>query len=277
MASLKQAIKNESSRQISGVVSTLQTNLAKLNTPDIFWVLSGNDIDLDINNPLNPKFVCIGNESTLSETNSPAISLILAVALKQMNQPDKRKSIVLVDELPTLYINKLEQTPATARSNKVATVLACQDFSQLVDRYGRDKAQVILSNMGNQFYGRTVNKDSAQMICQLFGKADQTFKTSSSGDNYYQSSIFGKHTNSLNKNINETIQERDRVKTTDVMNLQPGEFYGFIAEGNEHEILKSGFQINTNIQNENFDFPIKATDMDIRKNYKKSFKRLGVF
>lgn len=256
VASLRQAIKNESSRQISGVVSTLQTNLAKLNTPDIFWILSGNDINLNINNPLEPKFLCIGNESALSETYAPVISLILAVALKQMNRPDKHKSIVLVDELPTLYINKLEQTPATARSNKVATVLACQDFSQLVDRYGRDKAQVILSNMGNQFYGRTVNKDSAQMICQLFGKSDQTFKTTSSGDNYYQSSIFGKHTNSLNKNINETIQERDRVKTTDVMNLRPGEFYGIIAEGSEREILKSEFVNHKSLGDNTFDLRV---------------------
>ncbi len=269
VASLRQAVKNESTRQISGVVSTLQTNLAKLNTPDIFWVLSGNDIDLDINNPLDPKFLSIGNESTLSETYAPVISLILSVALKQMNQPDKHKSIVLVDELPTLYINKLEQTPATARSNKVATVLACQDFSQLVDRYERDKAQVILSNMGNQFFGRTVNKDSAQMISQLFGKTDRTFKTTSKGDNYYQSSIFGKHTNSLNKSTNETVQERDRVKTTDIMNLRPGEFYGLIAEGNEREILKSRFQINGNLEDSDFDFPIKATDFDIHENYQK--------
>ena len=269
VASLRQAIKNESSRQVSGVVSTLQTNLAKLNTPDIFWVLSGNDINLNINDPSDPKFLCIGNESTLSDTYAPVISLILSVALKQMNQPNKHKSMVLVDELPTLYINKLEQTPATARSNKVATVLACQDFSQLVDRYGRDKAQVILSNMGNQFYGRTVNKDSAQMISQLFGKSDRTFKTTSNGDNYYQSSIFGKHTNSLNKSTNETIQERDRVKITDIMNLRPGEFYGIIAEGSETEILKSGFQINPDSQIETFDFPIMATDTDIQDNYQK--------
>ena len=269
VASLKQAMKNDATNQISGVVSTLQTNLAKLNTPDIFWVLSGNDIDLNINDPLNPKFVCIGNESTLAETYAPVISLLVSVALKQMNQPDKHKSIVLVDELPTLYINRLEQTPATARSNKVATVLACQDFSQLLDRYGRDKAQVVLSNMGNQFFGRTVNKDSAQMICQLFGKADQTFKTTSNGDNYYQSSIFGKHINSLNKSTNETIQERDRVKTTDVMNLGPGQFYGFIAEGNAQEILKSQFRIPENLQADSFEFPLKATNEDIQVNYLK--------
>lgn len=266
-ASLNQAVQNEASNQVAGVVSTLRTNLAKLNTPDIFWILSGNDIDLNINDPLNPKFLCIGNESSLAETYAPVISLLISVALKQMNQPGKHKSVVLVDELPTLYINKLEQTPATARSNKVATVLACQDFSQLVDRYGRDKAQVILSNMGNQFYGRTVNKDSAQMIIQMFGKADKTFKTTSNGDNYYQSSIFGKHTNSLNKSINETVQERDRVKTTDIMNLDPGEFYGLIAEGNDHELLKSKFDNKEDGREEVFDFPLIASEMEIQNNY----------
>ena len=241
VASLRQAIKNDATRQISGVVSTLQVNLSKLNTPGIFWILSGDDLSLDINNLDDPKFLCIGNESTLSESYAPVISLIISVALKTMNQPNKHKSVVLIDELPTLYINKLEQIPATARSNKVATVLACQDFCQMVDRYGKDKAQVILSNMGNQFYGRTVNKDSAEMITRMFGKADKTFQSSSTGDNYYQSSIWGKHTNSSNKSKSESVQERDRVKTTDIMNLNPGEFYGFIAEGNQNEVLKAQF------------------------------------
>ncbi|WP_150452550.1 hypothetical protein [Arenibacter lacus] len=107
------------------------------------------------------------------------------------------------------------------------------------------------------------------MIGQLFGKADKTFKTTNHGDNYYQSSIFGKHTNSLNKSINETVQERDRVKTTDIMNLQPGEFYGFIAEGNEQELLKSKFHINPKLWEKHFDFPILATDKDIQENYRR--------
>ena len=107
------------------------------------------------------------------------------------------------------------------------------------------------------------------MISRLFGKADKTFKTTNQGDNYYQSPLFGKHTNSLNKSINETVQKRDRVKIMDIMNSQPGEFYGFIAEGNEHEILKSRFQINQEFWEEPFDFPIMATETDIQENYRR--------
>ncbi|WP_437824824.1 type IV secretory system conjugative DNA transfer family protein [Tenacibaculum mesophilum] len=269
VASLNQAIKNNASKQVAGVISTLQANLSKINTPDIFWVLSGNDIDLDINNPNDPKFVCIGNESTLSETYAPIISLIISVAAKQMNQPNKHKSIIVLDEAPTLYIPNFEQIPATARSNKVATVYGAQDFSQLVDRYKNDKAQVILSNMGNQFFGRTVNNNTARMITQMFGRADKKYQTKSKGDSFHDSDFFGKHVNSSSENMSETIQERDRVKSTDIMNLEPGEFYGFIAEGNKKELLKTKFLVDEDIEATDLEFEFKAFEEDVQKNYRK--------
>ena len=269
VASLSQAIKNNASRQVAGVVSTLQANLSKINTPDIFWILSGNDIDLDVNNPDNPKFICIGNESTLSGTYAPIISLIISVAAKQMNQPNKHKSIIVLDEAPTLYIPNFEQIPATARSNKVATVYGAQDFSQLIDKYKNDKAQVILSNMGNQFFGRTVNSSTAKMITQMFGRADKKYQTKSRGDSFYDSDYFGKHVNSSSENTTETVQERDRVKTTDIMNLEPGEFYGFIAEGNKKEILKTKFIVDEDIHTSKINFEQKVSDKDIQNNYLK--------
>lgn len=269
VASLNQAIKNNASKQVAGVISTLQANLSKINTPDIFWVLSGNDINLDINNPNDPKFVCIGNESTLSETYAPIISLIISVAAKQMNQPNKQKSIIVLDEAPTLYIPNFEQIPATARSNKVATVYGAQDFSQLVDRYKNDKAQVILSNMGNQFFGRTVNNNTARMITQMFGRADKKYQTKSKGDSFHDSDFFGKHVNSSSENMSETIQERDRVKSTDIMNLEPGEFYGFIAEGNKKELLKTKFLVDKEIETTYLEFEFKASEEDVQKNYLK--------
>lgn len=269
VASLNQAIRNNASKQVAGVVSTLQANLSKINTPDIFWVLSGNDIDLDINNSRDPKFVCIGNESTLSETYAPIISLIISVAAKQMNQPNKHKSIIVLDEAPTLYIPNFEQIPATARSNKVATVYGAQDFSQLIDRYKNDKAQVILSNMGNQFFGRTVNNTTAKMVTQMFGRADKKYQTKSKGDSFYDSDFFGKHVNSSSENMTETIQERDRVKTTDIMNLEPGEFYGFIAEGNQKELLKTKFLIDDDLESTELNFELKVSEKDIQENYLK--------
>ncbi|GAA4273743.1 type IV secretory system conjugative DNA transfer family protein [Aquimarina gracilis] len=265
VASVRQALKNDAAKQVAGVISTLQANLSKLNTPDLFWILSGNDIDLDINDPEDPKFISIVNESTLSQTYAPVISLIISVASKQMNQPNKHKSIIILDEAPTLYIKGFEEIPATARSNKVATVYSAQDIHQLYDKYGHEKAQVMISNLGNQFYGRVVNKNSAKVVSELFGKADKKYATVSRG-NSYKSGLLMDHGNSSSNNISESFQERDRVKVTDVMNLQPGEFYGVIAEGNKKEILKAKFagDHNTDVD---YQFQLRTTERLNKENY----------
>lgn len=239
VSSLKQAIDRGAEKQAAGVASTLQNGLSQLNTKDIFWILSGNDLDLHLNNPLNPKFLCLGNDSTLTSTYAPVISLIISVAMRLMNQPNQEKSIILLDEAPTIYVANIDQLPATARSNKVATVFGVQDYSQLVDKYGQDKAQVILSNLGNQFYGRTVNAKSAEMIKNLFGKHDKTYHTTNKGTG--TSGQFVHLSSNTNTGTSENIQERDRIKVSDITNLEAGEFYGLIAEGTPKEFLKTQF------------------------------------
>ena len=263
VASLKQAIDRGAERQAAGVASTLQNALSQLNTPDIFYILSGNDLDLHLNNPNNPKFLCLGNDSTLSQTYAPVISLIISVAVRQMNRPDQEKSIILLDEAPTIYIPNIELIPATARSNKVATVFGVQDYSQLVDKYGQDKAQVILSNLGNQFYGRTVNEKSADMITKLFGKHDRTYETANRGTG--TSGEFVHLSSNTNKGTSESIQERDRVKVSDITNLEAGQFYGLIAEGQPKEFLKTQFiadEIKASYQPQN-----KTTNQQMIDNY----------
>jgi type IV secretory pathway TraG/TraD family ATPase VirD4 len=137
----------------------------------------------------------------------------------------------------------------------------------LILKYGREKANVIISNLGNQFFGRSVEKNTAQMITQLFGRADKSFQSISKGDNYHESKFFGKHTNSQNQNITESVQERDRVKISDIMNLQPGEFYGFIAEGNQPEVFKTRFLMNDDKIEYDFKKTCAITSDEIYKNY----------
>ena len=263
VASLKQAIDRGAERQAAGVASTLQNALSQLNTPDIFYILSGNDLDLHLNNPDNPKFLCLGNDSTLSQTYAPVISLIISVTVRQMNRPKQERSIILLDEAPTIYLPNIELIPATARSNKVAVVFGVQDYSQLVDKYSQDKAQVILSNLGNQFYGRTVNEKSAKMISDLFGKHDKTYETANKGTG--TSGEFVHLASNTNRGISESIQERDRVKVSDITNLEAGQFYGLIAEGQPKEFLKTQFiaeGINTNYQPQN-----RALEQQMINNY----------
>ncbi len=239
VVSLRQAMERGAEKQVAGVVSTLQTALSRLNTPDIFWLLSGDDLDLDINAIEDPKFLCIGNDSTLPTAYAPVISLIISVCTRLMNQPSKHPSTLIIDEAPTLYLPNFEQIPATGRENKIATVFGVQDYSQIAEKYGQDKAQVILSNLGNQFYGRTSNAKTAEMIKSLFSKEDKVYwaKSKNSGSS---GTMVHFNTND-GKGKSESIQERDRVKISEILKAETGQFYGLIAEGKPREFINYKF------------------------------------
>lgn len=237
VTSLRQSLENEAQNQVAGILSTIQTALSYLNTKDIFWLLSEDSVNLDLNNPENPSFLCLGNDSTLPQVYAPLISLIISVAVRQMNRPGRLKSVVLLDEAPTIFIPNIEQIPATARSNKISTIFGVQDFSQLVDKYGQDKAQIIISNLGNQFFGRVTNGKTAEMVKVLFSKEDRLFTNKNTGSG--TSGTFVHIQSNDTKGKSENIQERDRVKVTDLINLEPGQFYGIIAEGKPKEFLNT--------------------------------------
>ncbi|GAB1858322.1 type IV secretion system DNA-binding domain-containing protein [Flavobacteriaceae bacterium MHTCC 0001] len=242
VASIRQSIERKAHRLVASVMSTLQNALSQLNAPDIFWILSGNDFTLDLNNENDPKFLCVGNDSKLPGTYAPVISLIISTATKIMNQPNKHPSAIVLDEAPTLYIPGFENIPATARENKIATIFGVQDYSQIIDRYGQDKAQVLLANLGHQFYGRTPNPKTAEMIKSIFSKYDKSYVTKSStkGSSGGLVAQFGR---SVNDGMNESIHERDRIKVNDIVNLSTGEFCGIIAEGHPREFLKLKFEL----------------------------------
>ena len=238
ISSLKEAYEMKAEKQIAGVVGTIKNALAQLNIPEVFYLLSEDSTSLDVNDPHKPVFLSIGNDSSLTNTYAPIISLIISVCSRLMNQPGKHKSAIILDEAPTLYIPGFEQIPATARSNKVITVFGLQDYSQMVDRYGSDKAQVMISNLGNQFYGRTVNERSADMIVKLFGKHDVTYNTVSNSSGSSSGGFLSDHYSaSNNKSISQSIQQRERVNISDIKNLSPGTFYGIIADGFTKELI----------------------------------------
>ncbi len=227
IATILTAHKQGAQNQLSGVISTLQVALSKINTAEIYFVTSESDFSLNLNDFLNKTILVVGNDPTLSETYSPVIGLILTSISKQLNQQDKAKSIFLIDEFPTVFIPKVEQLPATGRSNKVATILACQDIAQMVDKYGKDKSDTILSNLGNQFYGRTPNPDTAKRVSTLFGKTDKLMESSNRSTS---TEIFGTDRKNT-RGSSYSYQERDLVKVQDVAQLNTGSFYTILSEG----------------------------------------------
>jgi len=151
----------------------------------------------------------------------------MTVISKLLNQQGRRKSMILLDEAPTIYIPKLESIPATARSNKVATIYMAQDISQIRQKYGKDNTDAILANLNNQCYGRVGHQETADYMIKLFGKADKEIL------NLSRSSSVADRNDSLSKSVSQQLQERSILKSQDIYGLKQGEFLGIIVESDE--------------------------------------------
>ena len=138
-------------------------------SPQLYWVMTGNDFSLDINNPKEPKLLCVGNNPDRQNIYSAALGLYNSRIVKLINKKRQLKCAVIIDELPTIYFRGLDNLIATARSNKVAVVLGFQDFSQLKRDYGDKEAAVIMSTVGNVFSGQVVG-ETAKTLSERFGK-----------------------------------------------------------------------------------------------------------
>jgi type IV secretory pathway TraG/TraD family ATPase VirD4 len=232
--SIVTAVDLKASGQIAGMISSLQVALARINSPEICYVLTGDEFDLDINHSVSPKVLCIGSSPTLSDTFAPVIACLVSVATKQMNRQGKRHSFVLLDEGPTLFIPKLDQLPATARSNKVATVYMAQDFSQMKKQYGQNEADALISNLNNQFFGRVASLSTAEYVSRLFGKEDRLLRSEGHSDNQTKASTFGLDnkagSGSYGSSVSYSLQERTVIHPQELLQLEVGHFLGNTVE-----------------------------------------------
>ncbi len=158
--------------QLQGQIASAKIPLSRMISPQLYWVMSGDDFTLDINNPEEPKILCVGNNPDRQNIYSAALGLYNSRIVKLINKKGQLKSSVIIDELPTIYFRGLDNLIATARSNKVAVCLGFQDFSQLRRDYGDKEAAVVMNTVGNIFSGQVVG-DTAKNLSERFGKVLQ--------------------------------------------------------------------------------------------------------
>ena len=163
------AHKRGASEQLEGQLGSLKIAISKIISKEIYWICSGNDFSLDINNPQMPKMVCLANNPLRIEMYGAVLSLFITRMLKVMNRKGQHKSSLIFDELPTIYFRGLDTLIATARSNKISTLLGIQTIDQLIRDYGKEQANAILTNIGNVFTGQSVG-ETAKFIQSRMGK-----------------------------------------------------------------------------------------------------------
>ena len=229
------AWKSNAQDQLQGQVASVKIPLSRMISPQLYWVLTGNDFTLDINNPEDPKILCMGNNPDRQSIYGAALGLYNSRLTRLINKKGKLKSSLIIDELPTIYIRGLDNLIATARSNKVSVCLGFQDFSQLERDYGEKEAKVIINTVGNIFSGQVVG-ETARTLSDRFGKIVQLRESHSVSNDSV--------TTSTNTQL-ETL-----IPASKISNLSQGMFVGSVADNFDEPIPQKIFHAEIVIDNE---------------------------
>ncbi len=215
------AFQNDAMDQLEGQVASAKIGMARLASPQLYWVLSGNDFTLDINNPDKPKVICVGNNPEKQGIYGAVISLYVSRLVKLVNKKDRQKCALMFDEFPTLFLNNMDSLIATARSNKVATILGMQDFSQLRKDYGKEQADVIVNICGNIISGQVMG-ETARLLSDRFGRIMQDRQSISD--------------NGTGTSITRSKQLETAIPASKISALSSGEFVGMVADDPQEKI-----------------------------------------
>ena len=212
--------------QQQGQIASAQIPLNKFVSPSLYWVLTGNDFTLDINNPEHPKILCVGNDPDRQAIYGTTLALFTSRMFKLINHKGKQKCGVLLDELPTIYLKGIDNLIATARSNKVAIVLGAQDKSQLKRDYGEKESEVIFNTVGNVFSGQ-VNGKTAEDLSKSFGKEFRKRESQTRGIEQ--------------DSVNISFQHEELLPLSTIETLSQGVFFGKVADNNDMKIQDKFF------------------------------------
>lgn len=229
--------------QLQGQIASAKIPLSRMISPQLYWVMTGDDFTLDINNPKEPKILCVGNNPDRQNIYSAALGLYNSRIVKLINKKGQLKSSVIIDELPTIYFRGLDNLIATARSNKVAVCLGFQDFSQLTRDYGDKESKVIQNTVGNIFSGQVVG-ETAKSLSERFGKVLQKRQSMTINRNDKSTSI--------------STQLDSLIPTSKISTLTQGMFVGSVSDNFDERIEQKIFHAEIVVDNEKVTSETKA-------------------
>jgi len=220
------ALLKGANNQLEGQISSASIALGRIASPALYWVLTGNDFSLDINNPNEPKILCLGNNQERKDTQGIVIGLINSRMIKLINKENQLKCSIVVDELPTIYMMGLDNLIATARSNKISTCLGIQDKAQIKKQYGDKEAEVIWSMIGNIFTGQVVG-ETAKDLSTRFGKIRQQSRSVS--------------LNERDTNVSLSERMEPMIPESKIASLSQGSFAGSVADNFDQKVKLKTF------------------------------------
>lgn len=202
--------------------ASVKIPLGRLSSPSLYYILSGNDFTLDVNNPREPKIVCLGNDPIKADALAPIISLFVDRLNKIINQKGRYKCATIYDEFATLRASSVSKVIATGRSNDIVCLLALQDYSQLKQIYSKEEAEMIFNMTPNIIAGQ-VSGETAKLLAERFPKTMQDRQSLS--------------INSSDTSVSKSKQLEHSIPASTISSLSSGEFVGITAD-NPDQIIE---------------------------------------
>ena len=221
LSPFKTAYDNKAFDQLEGQIGTLKIFLSRLATKESFWVFSGDEVELKITDRENPSIIILASDPGTQDINSALYSAVLNRTLRLVNSKHNLPGGIIADEFPTIYIHKIDNVVATARSNRVAVLLGLQEIPQLRQFYKKEVADTISAIVGNILSGSARDKNTLDWLEKLFGKIKQK--------SFSQSISQQGTTTSINEKMDFMIPAGK------IAALRTGEMVGMIAQGEEND------------------------------------------
>ncbi len=221
LSPFKTAYDNKAFDQLEGQIGTLKIFMSRLATKESFWVFSGDEVELKITDRENPSILILASDPGTQDINSALYSSVLNRTLRLINSKHNLPGGIIADEFPTIYIHKIDNVVATARSNRVAVLLGLQEIPQLRQFYKKEVADTISAIVGNILSGSARDKNTLDWLEKLFGKIKQK--------SYSQSISQQGTTTSINEKMDNMIPAGK------IAALKTGEMVGMIAQGEEND------------------------------------------
>ncbi len=226
ISSFADAFEAGANDQLQGMIASTRIPLGKFTSRNLYWVMTGDDFNLAINDPEHPKVLCIGNNPDREMIYGTCIALYTSRMFKLINHPGRLKSAVLLDEMPTIFLPGVDKVLNTCRSNGVVFMIGGQDISQFVRDYGKKESDVLISTPGTVFVGQ-VSGETAKTMSNAYGKLDRVRESESIGRS--------------NDSVSISMQEKEILPARKIETLSTGTFFGRVADTHSDKIERKLF------------------------------------
>jgi len=228
---------------------------------DIAYVLTGDDFDFDLIDPLNPKLIAVSNSYAVESIISPIIALMITVSSRKFSMKNKVPFVYFWDEATTFKIRDFEKMPSVLREYLCSFVFLTQSGAKIEKNYGRLDKSSIESNFSNLFLGRTKDTEALKNYGLFFSKKQEIRRTDTSGSRDSSS-------------VSVSKVDKDKYEASFYTGLKAGEFVGSASHSNFGEFhLKLKQYQGVDID----EMPVvkKVFDGDIERNYQEILRTVS--